>query len=474
MFPIRFLPLFALSLLPGLTACSGEAAAADAAPKHVLLISLDTLRADRTGFGGHSQPTTPFLDSLAARGVVFEDHNSNSNCTLPSHASMLTGLLPPSHGVRISTEVGESLHVLAPDVVTLAERFQEAGYATAAFTAHPVWLNEEYGFGQGFDHFETDWRLADETIESFLEHVDQNQAARSFTFLHFFDIHSDGEGDDAREIYKAGPEWIERFAGPAPEGFTGASADGSVAASEWLGTLGSIGGAPPLSDHVTSYLEGLYDAGLASLDAKLAALFDELEERDLLDETLVVITSDHGEGFGEHGTFLHGGYYAEISHVPLVIVPPARFGVAPHRVESRTQSTDLAPTLLELCRLAPVGETRSLADVVMFGEVPEDSQALFLETVLIGSDDAGDFRLIRRPSLPIFHDKELDPEEVIDFAQDPKYRKKHDKRLRTALGTLDEILDQSRSNFALIESGARSDRTLDASREAELRDLGYL
>ena len=99
--------------------------------------------------------------------------------------------------------------------------------------------------------------------------------------------------------------------------------------------MGSIGEPSTLPEDVTAYLEGLYDAGLDSLDAQLAALFESLDARGLLDDTLIVITSDHGEDFGEHGIFLHGGHYAEVSHVPLIFVPPVRFGVAPHRVEER-------------------------------------------------------------------------------------------------------------------------------------------
>jgi len=461
-----------------LSSCSertkAEAADSDAPAKHVLLLSLDTLRADHTGFGGYAKDTTPFLDSLAARGVVFDDHRSNSNCTLPSHASMLTGLLPPSHGVRISMNVGETLHVLAPSVTTIAERYRDAGYRTTAVTSHAAWLNEAYGFDQGFDNFQTHWQMADETIEQYLELLDAEPDTRSFTFLHFFDIHSDGAGSNPRIAYKADPELIAKFAGDMPKGFMDSSVDPSMSGSVWLG---SLEGEDALNEAERTFIEGLYDAGVAQLDRDLRGLFEGLEERGVLQDMMIVITSDHGEGFGEHGKYLHDGFHSEVSHVPLIIVPPARFGVAPHRVSARTQSTDLAPTLLELSRLEPIGETRSLADAVMFGGDPEDSQAMFLHRVLIGSDAEGDFLLVRDPKRPQFFDTKLDPTESTDFALDPAYRAAHDTRLRAALGLLDGMIDRGKLHFATIEADAlraATSSSLDEAAESELQDLGYL
>ena len=463
-----------VALVAALAAACGEGPAPSAeatAPAHVFLISIDTLRYDHVGFNGYEKPTTPFLDSLAERGVVFDDHYANSNCTLPSHASMLTGLLPPSHGVDITTKVGDPLRVLSPSIVTVAERFQEAGYATAAFTSHAAWLNEEYGFDQGFDHFETSWRQAPETFENFLALVDERPAERTFSFLHFFDVHSDEGQGDPRLIYEAPRELIEQFAGPIPEGFTGRSPDGARKASTWLATLKPD---KPLPDAHRDFLVGTYDAGIAWFDRRLEGFFAQLDERGLLDNALVVITSDHGEAFGEHGTYLHSGWRSDTSHVPLLIVPPAGLEVTPHRVATRTQSTDLAPTLLELCLLDPVGETRSLTGAVLFEEPLEDSMALFQNNMLYGTDAEGDYLMIHNVKQPAFIDRTRDPMENVNLSADAAWMAQHQGRLQAAWETWKEIVDQGKANFELIKAGATTDAALDPEREAELKRLGYL
>jgi len=388
---------------------------------------------------------------------------------------MLTGLLPPSHGVDITTQVGDPLKVLSPTIVTLAERYQEAGYATAAFTSHAAWLNEEYGFDQGFDHFETGWRMAPETIERYLALIDERAAdggnERSFSFLHFFDVHSDEGDDDPRLCYDAHPDLLAKFAGPFPEGFTGTNDSGTRKASTWLATLRPE---DPLPDAHREFLLGSYDAGIAELDERLEAFFGQLEERGMLEDALIVITSDHGEAFGEHGTYLHSGWRPDTSHVPLLIVPPASMGVEPHRVAARTQSADVAPTMLELSRLESIGETRSLADTVVFGEEPEDSQALFLSQVLYGTDPIGDFILINTAGRPGFVDRTTDPEASVNLGEDEAYLTEHRPRIAEAHQTLLQILTTGRMRYELIKDGATTDAALDPEREAELKRLGYL
>jgi arylsulfatase A-like enzyme len=191
-----------------------------------LLISLDTLRADHTGFGGYSKPTTPFLDSLAERAVVFDNHFANSNCTLPSHATMLTGLHYPSHGVKPTGE-GQAIRVIPQSVVTIAESFQEAGFATSAFTSHGAWLNKEHGFAQGFDHFVSRWCDADLTIKDYLAHIDAIVHTTEFEYSDYsrdnlvykFQTLSPEQIEEKRRLLEAfrQKEAAEKAAAPKPE-----------------------------------------------------------------------------------------------------------------------------------------------------------------------------------------------------------------------------------------------------------------
>ena len=445
-------------------------------PQRVLLISLDTLRADHTGFGGYSKPTTPFLDSLAERGVVFENHFANSNCTLPSHATMLTGLHLPSHGVRPSDPTLGEIHALPGSVKTLAERFQEEGYYTVGFTSHGAWLNEEFGFDQGFDHFVSRWCDADETIEDYLSLLDRVDSRNSFTFLHFFDIHSESGSRGPCLPYRSSQELVEQFAGEKPEGFTGCSSrEGreTKCASNYLQDISMK--IEPLPEEHLDYLVGLYDAGIRKLDDQLRDLFAELERRGQLENTLVIFTADHGEAFFEHGLMLHDGHQDPVARVPLLFVFPEGSPVPARRLGFLTQSTDLAPTILDLVGLEPIGQTRSLAPAIMEGEALEDGLVLFQSNFLIGRDEVGEYKFIKTGKTPEFYDREADPEERHNLLVDAEYGNANRKRLQAIYMAMEELSKECRSlnkTLASLDSGGAG--RLSAERIKELKALGYL
>ena len=211
-------PIFAALAL---TACGPATHKPPAnAPRHVILISIDTLRADHLGAYGSNRGCTPFLDSLARDGAVFERQLTNSNNTLSSHASILTGLVPLAHGTHDGGSP-QTRSRLTAGFETLAERMHDAGYTSAAFTAHPAWLGRTFGLDQGFDHLETEWWGAPELSRSFLRWLDAQAPANLFAFLHFYDVHSDMGGRGASLPYEADAEFIERFAPPRPPEFTG-------------------------------------------------------------------------------------------------------------------------------------------------------------------------------------------------------------------------------------------------------------
>lgn len=475
--PALFLTPVVLAALACRDSTTPPRAARDDRPaRHVLLISLDTLRADHMGLYGYPRPTTPFLDELAERGVVFDAHFANSNCTLPSHASMLTGLHYATHSVWPGKTADQGIRVLASGIVTLAERFQDAGYTTRALANHEAWLNEDYGFDQGFDEFRSAWKLAPETIDEYLASLDRARAEgrgeeRSFDFLHFFDVHSDDwrEGPPCMP-YQSSEALALEFAGPRPEGFTGCVPGGRC--SSWYLKALSRHRLPIVPEHL-EYLVGLYDAGIAKLDADLRRLFEELEARGRLDETLVVITADHGEEFFEHEKMLHDGVHDEITRVPWIVVPPRRMGIGPRRVRALTQSTQVAPTLLDLAGLDPIGQSASLAGVIMGGAEPKDERVIFHQSILLGRDEGREFKLWLRPGGVAYFDRKRDPAEHVDLARDPEFRAREAERLERLEEELRNLLRTSRELGQLLREGASDAATLSPERRAELEALGY-
>jgi arylsulfatase A-like enzyme len=389
---------------------------AEGPPRNVLLISIDTLRADHCGFLGYDKPTTPFLDGLADRGVVFENHMVHSNNTLLSHASILTGLPPQAHDTYDNGAEASERRALGPGYRTLAEAFQGAGYTTAAFTGHPVWLGSDFGLDQGFDVHESGWVMAPETSRRFLSWYDETRPKRMFCFLHFYDVHSEAATNPDSLPYDSSPELIERFAGPRPEGWTGrAKGHPDYTASRYLNMV--TYGLEKLGTGHLEYVIGLYDAGLRKLDDDLAALFGQLERRRVLRDALVIVTSDHGEAFLEHGQMLHGTFHDEIMHVPLMLVPPQRYRVFERRVDDVSRAIDISATLLDFIGADPIGRGNSLLPAILQGAPLEDAEVFFDPAdVLRGQLDGTTYKFCDGQG---FFDLDADPLELDNRLSDP-------------------------------------------------------
>jgi arylsulfatase A-like enzyme len=308
----------------------------------LILISIDTLRADHLGCYNYPRPTSPTIDALAAEGVVFEDASTTSPWTLPSHASMLTGLYPRRHGLRLpvnsmrkARESAEALGVKTGryevSQTTLAERLGRAGYATAGFVNFTL-VSQRYGFDRGFQqfrHIENNAGSAEPSkiAKHAVRWIESPPSEPFFLFLHFYDVHS-----PYRSLPKYRQQFVNDYAGPlGPTGF--------VHFNRILN-----GGYLP-TDADVQYLNDIYDAGIRQLDDSLAGVVASLEKSGLLENTLIVITSDHGEQFMEHGTVSHGSnHYQEVLRIPWIIRGP---GVPPgERIETMVSLVDLMPTVL--------------------------------------------------------------------------------------------------------------------------------
>jgi arylsulfatase A-like enzyme len=304
---------------------------------NVVLISVDTLRADHVSAYGYARATTPRIDALARGAVLFENAISQSSWTRPAHASMLTGLYPSEHGIT-SIRDGRKL---APDVRTLAGELKRAGYRTAAFTGGGN-MSAHFGFDRGFSVYrERHRRLGDHT-RSLAAWLDAAPGVPFFVLLHGFDAH---------KPYRARP--CDRRALALPDG-----------PPRSLERACKRGG----NEEDRRALTDGYDAAVHRADAGVGRLLEVLARRGLLDRTVVVLTADHGEELFDHGGCFHvRTLHREILHVPLVVAVP---GVRARRVAGIVPASVTVPqTLLDLVGVPAHLPGASLAGVVG-GEEP--------------------------------------------------------------------------------------------------------
>lgn len=326
----------AISLALGLplTSCGPEAVP-DGRP-NIILVCVDTLRADALGIYGAGAGATPHLDELARESVVFEQAFSVSSWTKPAVPSLHTGLYPSEHGV-FATSRTSGADVLSDSVVTLAEVLDEAGYETAAFVEN-VHLKKRYsGLAQGFDTYVEDAGDAPEIVERVLDWRSRSEGGPFFAYIHMLDPHWPYTPRALSDERRVAPEIRERvvhwdLTGPR----------------WWLVRDATRDGRMLLAADDVSALRTLYQMEVAELDATLGRLVALLDVRDVLDSTLFVLTSDHGEGFYEHARLDHGyGPYDELLRVPLLMrFPKARY--ASTKVSEAVQIVGVASTIEEL------------------------------------------------------------------------------------------------------------------------------
>lgn len=349
----RFGPWFALLLLAPLLLLAGCEKGATA-PRGLILISLDTLRADHVGFQGYERPTTPNLDRLAQDSIVFEQMLAPAPNTPPSHMSMFTGLLPVQHGFMGYVNEDRK-DVLSEEHRTLPQLLQEQGFATGAFTGGG-WVAGT-SFRRGFDQYMPIPNLESQIpLEWLREHRDE----RFFLFLHSYEIHAP---------YRAAEQYRKLFVDPAFAGDFKPRPHVLKKVRE---------GRRRLSDEEVRYAIDLYDAGIRQADARLGRFFDALAEDGILDETIVIVTSDHGEEFLEHDSVGHWQlFYRPNLHVPFLLRLPGGAEKG-RRIEDVSEHIDILPTVLELLGLPahPPVYGRSWASAVRGGPSPEPRPAL--------------------------------------------------------------------------------------------------
>jgi len=343
------LPWVTFTGLAVLLACSGGSEP-EARP-NVLIIVMDTVRADHLGAYGYPRPLTPNLDALSSQSSRFTRARATAPWTLPSHASLFTGLYPSEHGLHsvlidamASVTPGgatqDNVLPMDPGLPTLAELLSRAGYQTAAFVANSH-LQPVYGLSRGFDTWELVDGNADVVNERVFRWLEVAGQHSFFLFLNYMDAHNP---------YNPRPR-PDLFEEPLP------TTSASTMARLYLSILGK--GRVPRGQ--LRLLIDLYDRGLANLDHELGQLFAHLRARGLWDDLLLVVTSDHGEYFGEHDLIAHSkDVYEPVMAIPLLIKTP---GQREGRVRDDWVSLAQVPALVleHTPGLAPesLGPTRS-------------------------------------------------------------------------------------------------------------------
>ena len=385
-------------------------------PSAVVLVTVDALRGDFVSFNGHQPQTTPYLDALAEKGVVFTEAYSPSSWTVPSMASLFTSLAPTSHGIVTGFVRGEQvLHqpVLADSLTTLAESFKQAGYVTIGVPGN-AHLGDKWGFAQGFDSYATaDFYTAPEIDREVLIQLQGAfgldadtswKKRKTFLWMHYFDPH---------DPYTPHEPWISRY---APEFRNDPLIFPATLAMKDLKQR-----YPTPDRTLAEHIKPLYESEINFFDDHFRWLAERLGLDD--DNVLLIVTADHGEEIVDHGSLGHAqSLYQEVIHIPLLVRWPAGLpqGV---RIDAPVSLLDIYPTLVELLSLngpsALQGQSllpllrgqRPLTPHVLYFELHPPRPALKAvrdgEWKLIRNETSGQARLYNLAS---------DPQELTDVA----------------------------------------------------------
>ncbi len=393
---------------------------------NVILITLDTTRADHIGLYGYQQGLTSALDELGRQGVVFDHAYATVPLTLPSHTSMLTGLYPPEHGLRVN-----GTGRLSDEIPSLPEILKKNGYDTGAFVAAFV-LDSKFGLSRGFDTYDDDLtetksaahsterrREGQAVVDSAIAWIQQRLSQRFFCWIHLYDAHDE---------YNARPALFG-----------------------------------------DKFVQHPYDAGIAVESQQIQRVMTFLKEKKLDGRTIVVIAGDHGEGLGDHAETEHGMFvYNSTLHVPFVIAGPS--GCKPgHRVAAPVSMVDLTPTLLDLLGIpAPKHVSgRSLRTALSGGEM--SSRSCYAETESPFMDNrwcpqhtviSARWKYIHT-TRPELYDLENDPGEEKNLADSDV------NQCKEMLNQLEELQDK----FVLARAG---NLKLSEKDLAKIRALGYV
>jgi arylsulfatase A-like enzyme len=439
--------------------------------RNVVVVCIDTLRADHLAAYGYPRATTPRLDALARRGALFENTLSTAPWTVPAVGSLLTSLYPSRHGAGLTGEVRQldqsTPAQLRPEVETLADRLHRAKLRTALFSGNPYLWGR---FQRGFDHAEANRNSAQGLTDRALAWVRQAPKRPFFLYVQYIDLHQPIVPPEPYASHFTGSDDEQLQASPAEWSFE-RQKDWSAADFR----------------RFRERKIALYDGALRYVDGEIGRLLDGLRELGREEDTLIVVTADHGEEFWDHGEAerLEGGdprdvwgvghghsLYQELLHVPLIVAGP---GIAAEaRIPCPVSLLDVAPTILQALRLPPVPamEGQSLRRFLASGEPARcELRALAAESPAYGPDARAllykDWKLVlRKGAAPALYDLAQDPDEHRNLAPESS------RNLAMLTGLLDRKLEGVKVSGAPAPPD-RPDRP-DPEAARQLHALGYL
>jgi arylsulfatase A-like enzyme len=422
----------------------------------VILIVIDTLRADHLGTYGYARLTSPALDAFARTGAVFSHAYATSPWTLPSFGSIFTGLLPSQHGAGALLSVGPKVLYgkLADGPTTLAERFHAFGYPTQAVAGNPN-LDPRFGVARGFDGYDyyaggmDDIRRADVIVDRALAWIGSRHGAPFFLFIHFFDPHMNYDPPAATR---------GRFTNGLPHGRL--SLPFAESARVRAGRLW-------LSAQEQEFVRAAYDEEIAFVDLQLGRLFAALQADGLFERSIVLLTADHGEEHWDHNGFEHGHtLYEELVHVPLIVWGP---GVRPGRIDDPISLIDVPPTLLAAVGAPAIDAAPGLSlwPLLTTGEITP-ARPLLAERPRYGPDRSA---VIRWPYKAVI-DLTGGPSRLFDLSADPGERVNLSAKYPGMMASLRS--EATRQAATRPRRAAPHVVTLDNGTRERLRALGYL
>ncbi|MGA1867441.1 MAG: tetratricopeptide repeat protein [bacterium] len=394
---------------------------------NILLITIDTLRADHLGCYGYTKVKTPHIDSVAREGILFENAFTSVPITLPSHISIFTGCYPHYHGIR-----NNGTYALSESATTCAEIFKQKGYTTAAFVSSFV-LDRRFGLDQGFDVYNDNLisgvdaqlvgkeRRAKTVTESALRWLGTTGSNKFFLWVHYYDPH-------------------DAYMPPAP--------------------------------YSEMYANNLYDGEIAYTDKWVGVLLEEFKKRGIYENTLIIIVADHGEGLGDHGESTHGIFIYDYALKVPFICSYAKFFPSARRIDSIVRLIDIAPTLLGIAGIDPISEMQGTSLLpFMAGKEKKKELSLYCETLyprfthnwspLFGVRKDS-WKYIEAPS-PELYNMKVDPQENNNlFTKKPAIA----AELQTQLRSL--------KNGPFPEWNRSQEHQLSTEEKEKLRSLGYV
>ena len=445
----------------GMVGCASKNPAYKRKGYNVILISLDTLRADHLGCYGYPLPTSPNIDRFALKSVVFESSFSNATWTLPSHMSLMTSQYPSQHGV-VDTDTR-----LSNTKKTLAQVLHKQGFFTAAFTAGYM-VSAIFGFERGFDTYKEDydekqeeggkgWRLQN-VARRLSFWLNENADRKFFLFVHAYDTHEPFIGHKYLKEFE--PEYDGRL------NFLNNYADFrshpdypkyKVMTNDLMPTINKFyekvinAKKIDMREQDIRHIRALYDNEIRYVDHYFGKLIETLEAKDLMKKTVILLWSDHGEELMERGAIQHGAsVYEELIHVPLIIYLPGY--KTPVRRQELVQSIDIAPTILDILGLESVEDFQGIS--LFSDKAPRDHYAVVEQTR---------YNAIRSQTHKLLFDGKNDSVQLFDLKADPAET--------TDVGTKNPLLVKDLLDRLLNILGKVR---LDDKMKQKLKALGYL